>query len=181
MANIRTARRSGFITRGGRNVRETLWFSGVLTQANLAAASTAALLQQLNAAALALRPFTVIRTRGMWHAQSDQAAADERYQVAFGACVVTDQASAIGVTAVPTPATDNGSDAFLSYETILGSYEFGAGTTAEFDSWGVMKEIDSKAMRKVEDGFDLITVIETFSTSSGVTVDAFIRFLIKLH
>ncbi len=181
MANIRTARRSGFITRGGVNVRQTLWIGQKVAQANLAAASTAVFFGSFNAAALALRPFTIVRTRGVWHVQSDQAAADERYQLALGFSVITDQASAIGVTAVPTPATDVSSDAFFLYETIQGSYEFGAGVTAEMDSWGITKDFDSKAMRKVEEGFDLAAVAETFDTSAGAKLDVSFRLLVKLH
>ncbi len=179
MANIHTARRSGFITRGGRQVRETVWVPlATIQQATLAAASTALLFGGLSAGALALRPFTVIRTRGFWHVQSDQGIADERYQVAFGQAVVTTQAQAIGVTAVPTAATDADSDAFYVYDVILGSYNTG---DTEIDSRGIYKAFDSKAMRKVDDGFDLVATIETFSTSSGAVVDIFFRTLLKLH
>ncbi len=181
MANIRTARRSGLVLRGGKNVRETIWLGSNVAQVTLASASNASLLFSFNAAALALTPFTIVRTRGIWHCQSDQAAADERYQVAIGFAVVTSQAVAIGVTALPTPATDSSSDAFYLYQTVLGAYEFGAGVTAEMDSWGIMDRFDSKAMRKVEDEFDSVTVVETFATSSGVVIDAQFRHLVKLH
>ncbi len=57
------ARKSGFVRRGGRMVRETIWFGQTETQTVLAAANTAAILTSLNAAALALRPFTIIRSQ----------------------------------------------------------------------------------------------------------------------
>ncbi len=56
MANIRTARRSGRVFRGGAMRRESLWL-GVPGTSSGFAATTAAILATLNAAALALRPF----------------------------------------------------------------------------------------------------------------------------
>jgi len=41
--------------------------------------------------------------------------------------------------------------------------------------------VDSKAMRKVEDGFDNIATIERGGTSSGVEVTTAGRQLLKLH
>jgi len=41
--------------------------------------------------------------------------------------------------------------------------------------------IDSRAMRKVEEGQDLIEVIETTDVTSGVITFTFMRTLIKLH
>ena len=64
----------------------------------------------LNAAALAQRSFTVVRFHLAWLLQSDQAVAIEEQTAAFGVAVVSDQAVAVGVTAVPTPITDIGSD-----------------------------------------------------------------------
>ena len=180
MANIRTGRKSGFILRSGVMRRETLWFSGSLAQNTFAAASTAVLLSSLNAAALALRPFTVIRTRGRISTRTDQVTAIENYNMFFGLCVVSDQASAIGVTAVPTPSTDNGSDLWFVFEQIQGHVLL----TAADDGIAVCcadQEIDSKAMRKVEDGQDMIEVAESAAASSGQILTSFTRSLIKLH
>ena len=63
--------------RGGRSVRETMWISLDETQTTLASANSAALILVLNAAGLALRPFTIIRTRGTLLVRSDQLAASE--------------------------------------------------------------------------------------------------------
>ncbi len=43
------------------------------------------------------------------------------------------------------------------------------------------QKVDSKAMRKVEEGQTLVEVIETGALSSGVSVITFQRTLIKLH
>ncbi len=177
MANIRTARRSGLVLRGGRNVRETLWLGTQTAETTLAGAPTAVLTNSLNAAALALRPFTVVRTRGIIHIHSDQAGADESYGVAVGCCVVSDQAVAIGVTAVPTPVTDKSSDLWLVYESLFQHIE--VITSASVLNEGAFKEFDSRAMRKVEEGQDLILVVE--NEVNGVIVITTGRTLVKLH
>ena len=70
--------------------RETAWIFITPVQTTLAGASTAVLSNALNAALSALRPFTVVRARGTFHLQSDQAAQDEFYQALIGLCVVSD-------------------------------------------------------------------------------------------
>ena len=159
-------------------VRETLWFNGVFLQTDIAA-GTAVLLASLNAAALALRPFTVVRTRGKLAIISDQQAATEDQAMAYGHAVVSDQASAIGVTAVPTPVTDNSSDLWFVFEVLFARLLFG--TQASFTSVITTQEIDSKAMRKVEDGEDLVEMAETTAASEGLRLYSFSRILIKLH
>ena len=64
MANIRVGRKSGFIVRGGKSRRESTWIALNTVEATLGGAPTAVLMNSLNAAALALRPFTVVRSRG---------------------------------------------------------------------------------------------------------------------
>ncbi len=180
MANIRTARRSGLVLRGGRQRRETLWLGGVETSSTVAGAGTAVLLASLNAAALALRPFTIVRTHAMTLLRSDQAAAAETQIGFYGLAVVSDQASAIGVTAVPTPFTDNGSDLWFLFDMAIQRFGFGSGVGFEEPS-GTQRWIDSKAMRKVEDGQDIVSVFETSTNSAGVIFQSFFRQLIKIH
>ena len=172
------ARKSGFVRRNNVMRRETLWIGAVSTSVTLASTGAVSLLSQLDASGLALRPFTVVRTRGSFHVRSDQVAASENYGVAMGFAVVFEQASAIGVTAVPTPNTDINSDAFFVYESIASRFEFVSGTG--FDpAAGLVVNYDSKAMRKVEDGFDVVQTWEVTSTSAAIR-DTF-RMLVKLH
>ncbi len=182
MANISTGRKSGFIIRGGSRKRDTLWLGGAPFQQALVAPTTVALVTSLNAAALALRPFTVVRSRGQLLCKSDQIGGSEDYAGAFGSCIVSDQANAIGVTAVPTPTTDSGSDLWFVYEFMMGAFAFG--TQVAFTSvGGVIRVVDSKAMRKVEDGQDLVGVVEGGGAGSdnGSQINGFMRHLIKLH
>ncbi len=181
MANINVGRKSGFIIRGGARKRETVWFGGAAF--NVAVATTGvSLVTSLNAAALAFRPFTVIRTRGVLWSRSDQISASEDYGGSYGRAVVSEQASAIGITAVPTPTTDSASDLWHVYEFLIGRMAFGS--TASFTDVGHERIIDSKAMRKVEDGQDLVGVVEgpgTGITSVGSQIAGFVRTLVKLH
>ena len=70
-------RHSGFRARMVSQGRKTFWLAGTHFQTVMAAANTAVLISTLNAAALALRPFTVIRTRGYIALLSDQLSANE--------------------------------------------------------------------------------------------------------
>jgi len=181
VANIRTARRSGRILRGGSMRRESLWLEIVPTSTGLGAASTAVLFGGFSADLLGQRPFTIIRTRLNWHVSTDQEIGDEIQQVAMGIAIVSDQALAIGVTAVPTPFTDISSDLWFLHDIIaMRNLLVGAGATF-LNPLGINKDVDSRAMRKVEEGQDLAFSLETSSQSSGVNVLKAGRMLIKLH
>jgi len=174
------ARKGGFIRRDGRMRRQNLWLNVAPSNTTLASASTATITNTLNAAALSLRPFTVVRSRGFWHVTSDQNAAIENWGCSLGMCVVSDQAVAIGVTAVPTPSTDLGSDLFFLHETVYGRLVADS-TAGRMSEVGSGQTYDSKAMRKVDDGQDLVVVIETPAIIGSAVVLLMGRILIKLH
>ena len=178
MAN--TSSRSRFHSRSGVARRESLWFPIGDTTNTITSGSTAVLFNGLTTTLLALRPFTIVRTRGVFNVVSDQQAVGiENYGASFGMCVVSDQALAIGVTAVPTPETDKDSDLWFVFESQTGVIKSG-GTNVESVELR-STEFDSKAMRKIEEGQDLAFVIETMSISSGVIIQKSGRVLIKLH
>ena len=180
MANITTGRKSGFIIRGGRTIRRATVWLGRAPSVNTLASGTPVLLSVLNAAALALRPFTVVRTRGILFIASDQQAANENMMAAWAQCVVSEQASAIGVTAVPTPVTDSGSELFFGYQWMLNVFRFGDNTGFQGVN-GYHQVVDSKAMRKVSEGEDLVEVIENSAAGAGCDLQTAFRTLIKLH
>ncbi len=162
-----------------RSGRKTFWIGGTYVRQALGAAGTSVIVTSLNAAALALRPFTIVRTRGMVSIFSDQIAAVEDQVAAFGKIVVSDQAVAIGVTAVPTPASDDQSNWHVF--TFL-SDKFLFITGVGFQQIAMINHvIDSKAMRKVEEGQDLIGVVESDTLSDGCQISTYTRTLIKLH
>ena len=178
MANIRTSHKSGFITRNGVRRRQSLWLAIAAVDTTLGAAATAVITNLSPATILALRPFTIVRTRGELFVRSDQSAATEDFVVSMGYSVVTDQAIAIGVTAVPTPRTDQSSDQYFVYETVCGQFSLvGTSVVENFTS----RTFDSKAMRKVEDGQDIAFVVEAGLIGFGAQVLTTARMLVKLH
>ena len=179
MARIYTNRKSGFIQRSGAMRRETQWFN--LLEFNLTlAAGAATLISQLSATGLALRPFTVVRVRGVVGIRSDQEAASEDLTGAYGMCVVSDQAEAIGVTAIPTPITDSVSDLWFVYQYLIGRLQVTPAGTGPW--WSDMTIVDSKAMRKVEEGQQLVEVVENgVQSTDGIVIAGGVRQLIKLH
>ncbi len=173
------ARRRTF-TRQGRQVRETFWSGVTETVTTLASSNAAALISSASASLLAVRPFTVVRTHGFFGVRSDQTATSETFDAALGYAIVSDQASAIGVSAVPTPFTDLGSDMFFVHQTLMGRFLdlTAAGFEGNTLTW---MHYDSKAMRRVNDDQDLTIMIETSSLSAGCAVHHVGRVLIKLH
>ncbi len=173
------AHRKRFV-RGGKQVRETSWLSIPEGRDTMVAANTAILAASLGPVALAMRPFTIVRTLLYFHTRSDQSAATENADVAIGMCVVSDQAAAIGVTAVPTPFTDLGSDLWYMHRILSSHFQFISGTGFGLED-GSQVQIDSRAMRKVNDDQDVILVLENSALSDGSTTFSAGRFLIKLH
>ena len=135
----------------------------------------------LTAAELAKRPFTIVRTHIELLFSSDQLTADEGQIGAVGMCVVSDQAEAIGVTAVPTPVTDLSSDLWFVHRSMINEFAFI--TAAGFDgNGGSHYTVDSKAMRKVNDDQDVLMVVEIDgSLSNGASIRSMGRVLIKEH
>ncbi len=176
MARRRATGRFPALRQGQR--RETSWIDVVASDTTLAAAGTQVLINSLNAAALALRPFTVVRTRGTWLVTSDQNAATESFFGNLGAAVVSEQASTVGIGGIPTPATERGSDLFFVLETWPGFLRFGSAIGSQVE---VPREYDSRAMRKVNDDQDIVFVLEAGLIGSGIDVQHVARFLIKLH
>jgi len=128
-----------------------------------------------------MRPFTIIRSHLMVSVTSDQIIASEDQIGAVGLAIVSDQASAIGITAVPTPVTDQGSDLFFLHHTFAYSYEFQGAPAVSNPNFANWQNIDSKGARKVNDDEDMVMVGELASFSDGVGIVTAGRFLIKLH
>jgi len=161
-----------------RQARMTVWgFLNPVDTTITAAGGT--IVASLNAAALAARPFTVIRTHWEVMLRSDQAAAIEVQSAAVGCAVVSDQAVAVGVTAVPTPVTDSGSDLWYVHKFIFGDESNLTDRTRS----ATRLSIDSKAMRKVNEDQDIVTVVESGAATvgAGSIISLAGRFLIKLH
>ncbi len=172
-------RRTRFV-RGNRSHRETMWFAIPPVAMTIAAASTRVLVASFNAAALLLRPFTIVRTHLAVHVHSDQSAATETYGMGVGFAVVNDAAAAAGVGSVPSPYTNQDSDLFYLYGEIFSQFEFLSAVGVNPNE-GLNLQIDSKAMRKVNNDQDLVIVVETPSTANSAAIHTSGRMLVKLH
>ena len=158
--------------------RSMIWLSNGLAQ-TVILAGTATLLASLNAGALALRPFTIVRTRLILSILSDQTGADEFVQGAFGMQTVSEAASAAGVAAVPTPLAEPDADFFV-YQPFAENFLFVSGVGVnEITGQGSTYTIDSKAMRKVDIDDDVVITVENRLFGYAVAVEG--RQLIKLH
>jgi len=165
---------------GSRGPRRLTAWVGVAPATTGQVAAGGTITNSANATLLALRPFTIVRTYLEVLIFSDQEIADESQVGAVAGAIVSDQVSAIGVTAVPTPVTDVGSDLFFFHQWMFNRFQFVTGTG--FDgSTGTRYSIDSKAMRKVNDDQDIVFVVEFSGVGGGFSVITAGRFLIKLH
>ena len=172
------ARRREFV-RGAAAItqkRLTSWFQFLPVSATMVAAG-GTIMFSLNAAALALRPFTVVRSRFELMLTSDQAAAIENQVGSFGIAVVSDQASAVGVTAVPTPHTDMASDLWFVHQNYFGDES----KLTDRSTSATRISIDSKAMRKVDIGQDIVVVAEQSSLGGGEILFVSGRMLVKVN
>jgi len=157
-----------------------VWFSIDVDLVNVAAA-TAVLMASYNAAALALRPFTIVRTRAVVQWTSDQAAASEDPAGAIGEIIVSEAAAAAGVASLPTPTTEFDAD-WLFYQALMTSFTF-ADATGFQDVIGqaAFWTIDSKAMRKVGLDETAAIVVENTDAAFGAQAKILGRQLVKLH
>ena len=160
-----------------RSNRLPQWISLSLGSTGIAA-DAAVLLATFNAVALLLRPFTIIRTRLIFNVISDQQAASEAPRGALGMIVVTEDAAAAGVTAIPDAMVDTEA-AFFVWQPFSTTFDFisSVGTQSPADREYV---IDSKAMRKVGPSEDLAIVIEEVD-AVGVIISLTGWMLVKLH
>ncbi len=171
--------RRPFVRSGGRGARrKTQWIrtdaaSGG-TDFKALAAATAVIDQNVPGVA----PDTIIRLRGMLQVASDQSGANEEPFGAFGIAVVSEQAFAIGVTAVPTPYTDADSDLWMMHGYFAAPIRFNDATG--FGNISQRVDFDSKAMRKLNEDETLIIVLENASATDGIRYTFNVAILVKV-
>ncbi len=138
-----------------------------------AGAATAVLDQTLASS----EPETIVRARGSVCVLSDQNGADEQAFGAYGIAVVSDQAAAIGVTAIPTPYTDADSDLWMVHGYWYCPIQFGDSTG--FADVSQVFDFDSKAMRRLSPDETLVMVIENGSAAQGALYSFNAALLLK--
>ena len=157
--------------------RTSVWFAMGLTNV-FAGGNAKTQLLVLNAAALALRPFTVIRTRLWIQIISDQSAAAEVAQGAFGLIVVQEEASAAGAASVPGTISETDASFFV-YEPFVNTFDI-ATAVGFHEPAGTQIHVDSKAMRKVGISEDVVANVELRS-APAINIAMEGRMLVKLH
>ena len=96
---------------------------------------------------------TIRRVRGFVAVNAVASAAGSRLG-ALGMVVVSDIALAAGVASIPGPVTERGDDGWFVWQATGGARPAATGT--ESTIW----PFDSKAMRRVEEGFGIAIVFE---------------------
>ena len=119
---------------------------------------------------------TIIRTRGQVSYFPNNAGADISVVGAFGVGIVSQEAFAIGITAVPGPFDSADWGGWLAWGSYSSRQEFSDTTGIFQSSWQI--DVDSKGMRKVATNETLILVWE--SQSGAVDVLMPLRTLWKL-
>ncbi len=163
------------VVRGTR--RATQWLAGAPVGNEVALAAATSVLDQVFAFG---EDATIVRTRGRLWVASDQQVATEDASGAIGFSVVTDQAAAIGVTAVPKPVADQSSDNWFLWEPWATKFFFGSAVGFDAKGFSVI-ELDSKAQRKVDDGDNVAVVLQNNSSTAGIVFHLQFRMLVKLH
>ena len=117
---------------------------------------------------------TIERVRAMLSVITDAPSADEAWSGAFGMIIVSDDAEAIGITALPGPITDADAPWFV-YVPFTN-----IGTSATFDIESSQVEIDSKARRIVNTSQVIVAVLEN-ATSLGFSAMVAGRMLSRIR
>jgi len=125
-----------------------------------------------------ISPATLIRTRGIFSVASDQFTGTEIQSGSLGLALVSNAQGALGITALPSPETDALWDGWFWIQAFRQVMRFGSAIGFEGD-WTHPYEIDSKAMRKIEDDQVLVLVGENNHASNGLNVQFNTRHLIK--
>ncbi len=164
-----------------RPPKKTVIWNGSGVGSTVVGASGRTLVSVLNASALLLRPFTILRTRMLVGFQSDQTGASEIPFGSLGIIVVTDTAAGIGVTAIPDPGSITGdpSEDWFVHQPVLNPFQFVSGVGVEHRT-AQQYIVDSKAMRKVGPN-DQVVHMFGMEAAVGGTLFTQGRQLIQLH
>ena len=102
---------------------------------------------------------TILRSIGQISVSTDNDGASEQQVGAFGLCMVTDVALAVGITALPSSVAEITDDFWFVHQTIVQRTEF---ITAAGFHPNVSRNysFDSKAKRKLEGGNVIVLVVE---------------------
>ena len=123
---------------------------------------------------------TVRRTRGLVMIESDQDSSAEDQMGSFGMVVVNDLAIAAGAASIPGPVTDANDDGWFVWQPMLAAGLLNGISATSPGSRFQLFEFDSKAMRRVEEGFIVAIMVENASVLNGINVSFAFSMLTSL-
>ena len=127
---------------------------------------------------------TIVRIRGLFRMmlQGTVGATGDGFQGALGMCVVSEDAFAVGATAIPDPVTDLSWDGWM-YHQILSVHSPTAGASGLEGAQSTEQSfnIDGKAMRKFDESDVLVAIVQLVEAGT-VVADVWMdsRVLVKL-
>jgi len=164
--------RRAVVTRPGKKIDFKNWNGLPAIDLNSSAAATI-----LGSSLAFAIPATILRVRGQVLVLLDNAAVGVTQGVAMGLAVISSDAFAAGVVAVPDPAGE------LDYPWLWwNSVKLFTDSGASIDNFGMQYqrvEVDSKAMRKMKPGESLVFIAQTLAAVGVTRINvAHIRVLI---
>ncbi len=156
--------------RGRTQRRPTGWSGFVASGAIVVPATTKVLLASL--VSTAGRGETVRRMRGTFIVSAQEATS---FHGAIGAFVANNLAVTAGVASLLDPVTNVGDDAWFWYQSFHGQGNASPGSAG--GASGQVYSIDSKAMRRVDDGFAIVLVVANATAASDFAVALSLRAL----
>ena len=178
MARRLMRRGAPLVTRGARRSTDWLASFDVDTAVNLAAGASQLNQSFTQAQINALGPFTIVRTVGYVAVRSDQVAAERDPFGAMGMMIVREQARVIGITALPTPVTNEFDDGFFVFVPWIAGFQFI--TAAGFQDVTKVFQFDSRAQRKVSPDDAIVVTLENAAAVGGADLFVKFRMLVKL-
>ncbi len=122
---------------------------------------------------------TVRRVRGLLQVQSDQTAASELQLGAMGAGIFSTNAIAAGIASLPDPVTDVSDDIWSVYAHIGQTMQFVSAVGIE-PHFSTLYEIDSKAMRRIPEGYAIAFIVANAHPTAGFQVSLGVRLLLSV-
>ena len=168
------ARSRGFIRRAQSGHKRLTEWGNLADQGFVAVSSAGATLISSTSFE---SPGTIVRSRGMISLRFAAHNADVSVVGAFGIGLVSAEALAVGITAVPEPFTDSDWGGWMTWQPFARRLEFSDATGLYSEDWEYV--IDSKAMRKVEPNSAMVFVAE--SQQGAFQISETVRLLLKLH
>ena len=172
------ANRSGFV--GARRTRaparQTVWIGPADQPQAAVASNTSVVVASFDASAAGFDKATLVRTRGVFLHRPSAYSVDLAYQGAFGIGIVSDDAFAIGTTAIPGPFTDSDWGGWFVWRSF--GYFLENGSNIGLLRGHESLEIDSKAMRKIGPNETMVVMCE--SQAGAFSIWDGTRHLLKL-